>query len=306
MTQIRIASFNVENLFIRYKFKEGIDPKNAVQEGWKIDQAKFDIFDEADKKITGKTIKALNADVVALQEVEGIDALKEFRNKYLGGRNEFPYVAGIDGNDPRRIDVAVLSRLPLVHVRSHQHILDPETNRFLFSRDCLEVDVESPDKGILILYVNHFKSMIGGRKNTRAKREKQSHKVMDIIIERFGSEPGQHPFVILGDFNDYLETDTQGQSGIDELVTWNQLENVVGRLAEQDRWTHYYDDKDEYRQLDYVLLSKALAESNPSNPLIERRGLTTSATLFSGKRFPGVDSEHSASDHCPVLFELSI
>lgn len=64
-------------------------------------------------------IRELEADVLALQEVESVDTLKHFRAGALGGRKAYPYVAGIDGNDPRLIDVAVLSKLPITHVRFH-------------------------------------------------------------------------------------------------------------------------------------------------------------------------------------------
>jgi endonuclease/exonuclease/phosphatase family metal-dependent hydrolase len=117
-------------------------------------------------------IRELEADVLALQEVENVDTLKHFRAVALGGRKAYPYVAGIDGNDPRLIDVAVLSRLPITRVRSYQHLLDGTST--VFSRDCLEVDVTLPGGGSLTLYVNHLKSMLGGRGATRAKRVLQA------------------------------------------------------------------------------------------------------------------------------------
>jgi endonuclease/exonuclease/phosphatase family metal-dependent hydrolase len=225
---MRLATFNVENLFARWKFREGVEPAEANKSGWAVDETRFDELSVDEKALTGMATRELGADVLALQEVESVDTLKHFRAGALGGRKAYPYVAGIDGNDPRLIDVAVLSKLPITHVRSHQHLLDPETkSSTLFSRDCLEVDVALPEGGSLTLFVNHFKSMLGGREETRPKRERQARAVKEIVTERFGADAGEHPFAILGDFNDYLEDDEQGMTGIAELVRWEELENVV-------------------------------------------------------------------------------
>jgi len=136
---IRIATFNVENLFARWKFRDNVDPAEANKSGWRVDDTRFDELSVDEKALTGMAIRELDADVLALQEVENVDTLKHFRAVALGGRKAYPYVAGIDGNDPRLIDVAVLSTLPITRVRSYQHLLEGTST--VFSRDCLEVDV---------------------------------------------------------------------------------------------------------------------------------------------------------------------
>lgn len=118
MATIRIGTFNCENLFARYKFNKTIDPQKAVIDGWRTDQRHFDISDATSKKLTAQAILALDANVLALQEVENLDTLKRFRDLYLGGRKAYPYVVSIDGNDRRLIDVAVLSRYPLVNINT--------------------------------------------------------------------------------------------------------------------------------------------------------------------------------------------
>jgi endonuclease/exonuclease/phosphatase family metal-dependent hydrolase len=220
-------------------------------------------------------------------------------------------VAGVDGNDPRLIDVAVLSKLPISHIRSHQHYLDPASpTAGLFSRDCLEVDVEvgtGPAQRTVTIYVNHFKSMIGGRSQTRAKRERQSAKVMDIVTKRFGSSPGESAFVVVGDLNDYMETNGNGSPGIDELVNWNQVKNVVDRLPDEDQWTHFWAGGDEYRQLDYLLPSASLAAATSADPEIFRKGLPLRAAHYKGPHLMGVgEDKPKASDHCAVTLDLEV
>ncbi len=305
-------------MFARYKFNSNIDPAKAVKDGWNAEQRYFDIFDEADKRITAQTIKALKADIIALQEVENLDTLKRFRELYLGGKKAFPYALAIDGNDPRLIDVAVLSRYPIIHVRTHQYLSDPK-GRFVFSRDCLEVDVEIQSGKTIALFINHFKSMLDrkqpcrGREVTRQKRLMQSEAVKKIVVDRFGKNPGNHPFIILGDFNDYLETDKQGATAIASLVNWNQVENVVDRLPQQDRWTHFWKGNSScgipasYHQIDYILLSKSLAKGSSALPTIERRGMPKRAARYSGPRFDGVGKDNpKASDHCPVVMDIRV
>lgn len=232
MPAVRFATFNVENLFARFKFNSDVDPQVAIKDGWDVNKTYFTIFDEASKKVTGKLIRSLKADVIALQEVENLDTLRRFRGEYLGGPSKFSYSILIDGNDPRLIDVAVLSRHPIVRVRSNQHLRSG--NSYLFSRDCLEVELDVGGSPLHLL-VNHFKSMLdkkdpkNGRRNTRARRELQSKTVKEIVKARFGGQAGKNPFIVLGDLNDYLETDAAGSTGIAEIVTWNQVENVVER-----------------------------------------------------------------------------
>jgi predicted extracellular nuclease len=316
MDSIKVATFNVENLFARFQFSRNIrNLEKILADGWTVNHTFFSIYNEREKKITGETIRALDADVIALQEVENLDTLRKFRTDYLRGRESYPYALVIDGNDPRRIDVAILSRYPLTNIQTHSHLWSPELHAYLFSRDCLVADVQGAGNLTLTLFVNHLKSMIdmddadSGRRNTRERRALQARTVKQIVTARFGTNAGVHPFIILGDFNDYMESDDQGEPGIGELVQWDQVVNVVDRLPEDERWTHYFKGRGAlepaYHQLDYLLLSKSLAERNPHSPHIERRGLPKRASRYSGERFSGVGlNSPKASDHCPVVMEL--
>jgi endonuclease/exonuclease/phosphatase family metal-dependent hydrolase len=312
MPTIRIATFNCENLFARFKFNANVDPTKAVKEGFDINMLAFEILREDEKKLTAKAIAALDADVIALQEVENLDVLKRFRNQRLKNL-KYTFAMLVDGNDPRQIDVAVLSRFPLVATRSYQHLRDGTS--FIFSRDCLEVDVQADGK-TLTLFVNHFKSMLDknnpsqGRKTTRAKRVKQAAEVKKIVQARFGTQPGSAPWAVVGDLNDFLAPGQGTTSGITDLVTWSEVENVVDRLPVAERFTHFFErppaGEPRVQQLDYILLSRSLAASTNAVPVIERRGLTTKATEVTGPRFPGVTAKSEASDHCPVAIDIDL
>src|SRR5918996_3231040 len=168
------------------------------------------------------------------------------------------------------------------------------------------------------LFINHFKSMFdindpcNGRKNSRNKRLIQSKSVKDIVLNKFPNGDGS--YAILGDLNDYLETDGQGATSIGDLANWDVVENIVLRKEPQERWTHFYDGNSDcnhpktYKQLDYILLSKTLADANSSiEPEIVRKGLPMNADRYTGPRFDGIGQEMpSASDHCPVVVEIEV
>lgn len=119
LQSLRLATFNCENLFARFKFGENIDPEKAVTDGWLANSTFFEINDDVSKKLTGEAIKATHADVIALQEVESLAALKKFRTKYLDGTQRFKHAILLDGNDPRLIDVGVLSKYPIERIDTH-------------------------------------------------------------------------------------------------------------------------------------------------------------------------------------------
>jgi hypothetical protein len=127
------------------------------------------------------------------------------------------------GNDPRFMYVGVLSKFPIESIGTHIHERENNNSRFtLFSRDCFEYDIVLPaDSKRLILFVNHFKSMYNpkdpcnGGKMTKEKRILQASRVRRIVSKQFPDTTAtsqESPFAILGDFNDYLRTDPQGDT----------------------------------------------------------------------------------------------
>ncbi|TND08965.1 MAG: endonuclease/exonuclease/phosphatase [Bacteroidetes bacterium] len=296
MPSLTIATFNCENLFLRYKFNSKSDAAKAVENGFIIDVKKFDAVLEEERKLTAAAIKEMNPDILALQEVESMDSLKAFNARFLGGA--YKYKAMIDGNDPRLIDVAILSKVPFDHVQTHQ--FRRSGSSYIFSRDCLEVTFTVGGKP-LGFFVNHFKSMIEGRDESMPRRTLQAKEVVKILKEKYGNDPSKHDWVMLGDLNDY-----QPSTAIEALVKTGWMENVVERLPEEEQWTHAY--RNDLRQLDYLFLSSSLAKRNTSvKPVIVRKGLSLNVKNYTGPRFPGVGKDRPhASDHCPVGIKINI
>src|SRR3954447_8341248 len=67
---------------------------------------------------TAPNAEQIDVDVLAIQEAEDIDTLHEFVRNDLDGL--YPNVVLVEGNDPRLIDVGLLSKLPLGPITSWQ------------------------------------------------------------------------------------------------------------------------------------------------------------------------------------------
>jgi hypothetical protein len=65
----------------------------------------------AERTLIAERVKSMDPDVLAVQEVEDIDTLRRFNRDELAGL--YPHTVLIEGNDPRLIDIGLLSRLPL-------------------------------------------------------------------------------------------------------------------------------------------------------------------------------------------------
>jgi len=252
---------------------------------------------------TAEVIKAVNADIQCVVEVEDRLTLERFNDSLLKGPHAYPYNVLIDGNDPRGIDVGLLSRFPLATINTH--VFDKAhqaSNSRIFSRDCLEVTLALPSRMRLSVLVNHFKSQgYGPPLACNARRKAQANRVA-AILRRYDLK--KDLVVVAGDFNDHPQSAPLGAL----LRTPNLIDVLAKQFADpRERWT--YRDKS---QLDYLLVSKPLADAM-SVAGIERRGLfkaeQLTADLPSGPicAFPSVTSDtNDASDHAAVWAEFRI
>jgi len=327
MPDIRLSTFNCENLMMRCDFRwagianarQRLTDVDNVQVAEQVDSV-FNVLSEDDRTLTAQALVATEADVCALQEVENLVTLTAFDTRYIArwAGSAFGERVLHEGNDTRGIDVALLSRLPVIFQRSHARstfgslgIVPPEghgANDHAFRRDCLEVDV-AKDGRALTLFVCHFKSMHGGRKRTRGVRAAEAEAVRRVIGNRF-KRPADEDWVILGEFNDYRQVDgvAVGNSGLGPLLDDGFAIDLASRAIPDpfDRWTHHYPEDDVYGALDHMFLSPRLAAQNPAPATrIIRAGSPYHAARYTGLRFPGIGwMAPKASDHCPMAATL--
>jgi endonuclease/exonuclease/phosphatase (EEP) superfamily protein YafD len=334
MPKITLCTANVENLYGRYKvfgylpndrFKrwvmtpEELLEKGGFHPGEYSSKNAFTVFDkEGWRTATAKALKGTTEDypdIAVLMEIEDMRALRKFNVDYLGCA--YPHALLIDSHDPRLIDIGILSKHPIVDVKTHMDEPYGDASRHLFSRDCVEATFDV-DGAELTVFANHLKSKLAESPEellaANKKRKAQAERVAAIARERFGPGLDGAKFAIVGDFND-----TPDSPYVAPLVEGLGLESAVDRIADpKERWTHLWKSEYAVSQIDYILLSPRLAADSPSPPRIERRGISTKCKTvrFEGassnripldfERFPEVSGKIEASDHCPLFQELNV
>jgi endonuclease/exonuclease/phosphatase family metal-dependent hydrolase len=304
--KIRIGTFNLNNLFSRFNFeaaitelkKPGASSAMTIRyEFTDLETCRIRTF--MGRLVTPKNIKekqeiaeriiTMDADVLAVQEVEDINILKDFNAKHLG--NLYPYRVLIEGNDPRFIDVGVLSKLPIGAVTSHQTAVHPDApNKTVFGRDLLEVEIWDKERKrkLFTLYNNHLKSHYGdsnnggqGKIDNDQRRRQQAETVHAIVASRQNKNA---KYVIAGDMNDPPESpQLQAIQTIEGNQMLNALTNpsetrpakaeTTGHGPQTTAWTYRHKKSGQpptHSLYDQIWLSPALAPTLKS-ATIDRR-----------------------------------
>ena len=242
----RIASYNVLNLF------DKIDDPNKRDEGTPAKSAQS-------MAALADVMEDSHADVIALQEVENIDILTQFRDQnHL--KDDYPYLTLVEGNDGRGIDVALLSKHPINNVVTHKDETFPvkgqEDRGFL--RDLLQADIDIPDYGPVRFFLSHFASKRGGER-ADIMREAEATKAREIIKRETANFPSQK-YVIMGDFNDTPDSpaaqtltkkDGDGWGLVDAFRDKPDMVSYPTNPKTARKWG--------YKRIDHILLSPQMA-----------------------------------------------
>jgi hypothetical protein len=137
--------------------------------GW-VELAK-EAVDETATRMTARVIQDIGADILGLVEVEDRPALVRFNRDLLSGL--YRHVMLVDGNDDRGIDGASMTRdkFEIESIRSNVDKTDAQG--IIFSRDCAEYEVRTPNGAITHVLVNHFKSQSGAAEPSANDRQKR-------------------------------------------------------------------------------------------------------------------------------------
>lgn len=175
--------------------------------GW-IEHKKMHVNETAVMN-TGRVIRDVNADILAVIEADNRKALTNFTEYVLGQvREEIPtppegyrQVMLIDGNDDRGIDVGLLTKAGFGIGMMRSHVDEKFGDQPLFSRDCPEFAVTTPGGNVIWVLPNHLKSKFGGDTGpVRKRREAQAARVRKIYDDLLAA--GHENVVVLGDLND--------------------------------------------------------------------------------------------------------
>ncbi|MEL6340077.1 MAG: endonuclease/exonuclease/phosphatase family protein [Myxococcota bacterium] len=322
---VTVGTFNVNNLFSRFNFQAEIDELPSVSSGGleltfhegdvqvrtfmgRLVQGK----DPSDTRTIARRItEVVNADVLAVQEVEHIEILRQFNRDMLDGL--YPHVALVEGNDARLIDVGLLSKLPIGAITSHQAAVHPDApDERVFSRDFVGIEIlNAQGERLFTLYNTHLKSKfvpfdedpVVGQARNDARRRRQAETAGEIMTkeQRRGGR-----FVLAGDMNDPPDAaPLQPMLTVDGAPLVNALANASetrppkeetegqGPGPSSPQWTHRFNppgpEFPRYELLDQIWISDSLAP-RLATATIDRR------------RNHGGDG----SDHDPAWIELDL
>lgn len=200
---IRLAAYNIENLF---------DDKDDPALSGQYDDLGLTTTESQCRNLAAQ-IKALDADVMILEEVESEEALQWFRDTYLKGLG-YDHIRSFDAGYNRGVEQSVMSRFPILDAKvfPDETIDDmkalqlgggwatPRAGREpkTFARSPIRAVIDGPGDYELIVYGVHFKS--GGGDDSAAQREAESMQMREFLKADLAANPNAN-VAILGDFN---------------------------------------------------------------------------------------------------------
>ena len=265
-TTLKIATYNVENLFDLekkgYKYKEYKPYSKSL---WNKKNYKIKLNN------ISNVIKDINADIIALQEIHSLQALKDLRFSLKQKGLYYQYYSIADKKNTA-IKVAILSKIPFVYSKelkvtsSYKH------------RNILEIKFRINSKD-LYLFVNHWKSK-SGPESMRIV----SAKILRDRVNQIGYDKN---IILLGDFNSHYEehilfkkrrkhNDTNGKTGINHVLrTLKQSQKALHVELEENNFYNLWYDENERDRYSYIFRGKRVALDNIliSQSLLKEKGI---------------------------------
>lgn len=295
---IRLASYNVENLF------DNKDDPSLKGDEEDLDDTKPD----EQLRALGETFRKVDADVIGLTEIESYDALIAFRERFLKGQG-YDHVISIDVGAERGIEQSVMSRFPIIDAQVwptialegvHPAMFGDKPNKLAGKplecrRSPLRVTVEVPAKSDdanakpyrMTLFVVHQKA---GRENDYW-REAESKRFVQMVADFEKQNPGAN-IAVLGDFNASPDADS-----VQTYVTFGLFDLFADRSpGDPTTITHASG-----RVIDYIFFNKAMAPEiiKPSAFVLSTPQLDPLADWRTAPKPEGY-----ASDHLPVVVDV--
>lgn len=179
---VRVATWNAHDVF---------DEVDRTAPPGDLDTVPPPAEVEAKLEAVAAVLRRVDADVVLLEEIEDVSILRR-----LAARAGYPEARLVEGWDPRGIDVAALSRIPVDAYVSHLGELDAAGRR-IWPRDCVEVHARTAGRPVVVVG-SHLSS---GRSDDGTRRVIQAARLRAIADGVRRARPGA---LVLagGDLND--------------------------------------------------------------------------------------------------------
>ena len=205
---LKIVSWNLQTFFDANFDGNEYSEYRSAGKGWS--REKYDV--RLDR--LASVIKAIDADVVIMEELEKEAQLQDIANRLAGTFNfSMLYRYGAFASDEgSSIGCAVISRYPLSDISVHSMDFRGGA-RQPSMRPIIRLSVRAGDK-TLVLLVNHWKSKSGGAESSEIWRRRQER----LLARLMGNAVGRNePALAAGDFNkDISEFDTHCRAGAEK------------------------------------------------------------------------------------------
>ena len=257
---VRVATWNVHDLFD--EVDRLVPPGNED-----LVPGRGEVETKLDR--LAAVLGRVDADVVLLQEVENAGVLRR-----LADRAGYPEARLVEGRDPRGIDVAALSRLPVLAYESHLGDLAADGS-WLWPRDCVELHVEAGGRRLVVVGT-HLVSRLSDAGAQRAEQAARLREIADAAARRW-------PVALViagGDLNDL-----PGAPSLAPVLASGSWRDPAVELPGDEAWT--WTGGGAHERIDYLLLDAGAA------------GLTARPWVEGGA------DVLAASDHRPAVLDVA-
>jgi endonuclease/exonuclease/phosphatase family metal-dependent hydrolase len=260
---------------------------------------------ELSSRHTAMVIRDIGAQVLGVVEAESRELLAAFSDSMLAAVGGSPYeqVLLIDGNDDRGIDVGVLTRDGHTITDIRTHIYETDTEGEIFSRDCAEYHVQTPDGHRLVILANHLKSKGYGSPGDpigAKKRARQATKIAQIYTSLI--DAGVEYVAVTGDLND-----DPGSDALKPLLAGTSLTDISEHPGfEWGPRRGTFKGGNESDKIDYVLLSPALFGKATGGGVFRKGVWRGPRTQNKWDMYDTITSDvHAASDHAAIYADIT-
>lgn len=278
--KLRVATYNLENYNLTNR---------VTEDGFSRDAPK----PEKQKDALRAVLRAMNADVLAVQEIGGAPFVEELRRDLAAEGLNYPHAVTLDGPDPHR-KLAILSKRPFASLARHPRletgfdIPSPGERVSLVNRGLLGVTLTLGGRPLRLATVHLKSRLTRDKKDPRGERERLAEALVirsRLIADGFAEDGALA--LLMGDFNDGPHAAPLTRlERLDAGAPF--LSRLEARDAAGESWTYRNDRKGFYDRSDYAFATPALKPF-----VIRARALDHPLTA-------------RASDHRPVVVDLEV